>query len=88
MTRKGIEPPTLGEVDVDVAEIGFEALARKMPQRDEGLLIPATVLQQIALHLGIAATVTVFVAKATEDLGGGVPLLGRGGFVVDAGSGR
>jgi hypothetical protein len=35
------------------------------------------------LNLGIPAAVVVFVAKASEHLSGGVPLLGRGGFVVD-----
>ena len=36
----------------------------------------------VALHLGVAAGVAVLVAEAAEDLGGGVPLLGRGGLVV------
>ena len=49
------EPAAVGEIDVDVSEIGFEALAREMSQRDEGLLMSASVLAQIALHLGIAA---------------------------------
>ena len=31
-------PVAVGEVDLDMAEIGLEALARKMPQRNEGLL--------------------------------------------------
>ena len=71
------EPAAVGEVDVDVSEIGFEALAREMSQRDERFLMPTSVLAQIALHLGIAAAVAVLVAEATEDLRGGVPLLGR-----------
>ena len=45
--------------------------------------MPASVLTQVALHLGIAAAVAVLVAEPPEDLGGGVPLLGRGGLVVD-----
>ena len=77
------KPAAVGEIDVDMAEIGFEALARKMPQRDEGLPFSASVLEQIALHLGVAAAVVVFVAKATEHLRGGVTLLGRRGLVVD-----
>ena len=77
------EPAAIGEIDVDVAEIGFESFTGKMPQRDERFLIPASVLTQIALHLGIAAAVVVFVAEPPEDLGGGVPLLGWGDFVVD-----
>ena len=39
-------------------------------------------LRHVALDLGIAAAVAVLVAEATEHLGGGVPLLGRGVLVV------
>ena len=76
------DPATLGKIDVDVAEIGLETLARKAPQRDERLLVPTSVLAKIALHLGIGAGVTVLVADPPEHLRGGVPLLGRGGLVV------
>jgi hypothetical protein len=38
------EPATFGEVDVDMAEIGFEPVTGKMPQRDERFLMPASVL--------------------------------------------
>ena len=76
------EPAAVGEVDVDVAEVGLEALAREMAQGDEGLLMPASVLAQVALDLGVAAGVAVLVAEAAEHLRGGVPLLGRGGLVV------
>ena len=67
---------------MDMAEIGFEALARKMSQRNEGLPFPAAVLEHIALHLGVAAAVAMLVAKATKHLHGGVPLLGRRGLVI------
>ena len=69
---------------MDVAEIGFEALAGKMPQRDERFLVSASMLAQMALHLGIAARVTVLIADPPEHLSGGVPLLGRGVLVVDS----
>ena len=68
---------------MDVSEIGFEALAWEMSQWDERFLMPASMLTQITLHLGIPAAVVMLVAKAPEELCGGVPLLGRGGFVVD-----
>ena len=42
----------------------------------------AAVLAEVALDLGVAAGVAVLVAEAAEDLGGGVPLLGRGVLVV------
>jgi hypothetical protein len=65
-----------------MAEICFEALAWKMSQRDECLLLPLAVLEQIALHLGVAAAVVVFIAKATQHLRCGMPLLGRRCLVV------
>ena len=76
------KPAAVGEIDVDMAEIRFEALARKMPQRNEGLLFPAAVLEEITLHLGVAAAVAVFVAKTTKHLRRGMSLLGGGGLVV------
>ena len=81
--QEGHEPATVREIDVDVSEIGFEALAGEVSQRDERFLMPASMLTQIPLHLGITAAVVMFVAEAPEELCGGVPLLGRGGFVVD-----
>ena len=54
-----------------------------MAQRDERFLMPASVLAEVALDLGVPAAVAVFVAEPPEELGGGVPLLGRGGLVVD-----
>ena len=68
-------PLTIREVDVDVSEIGLEALAREVPQRDERFLMPTSVFEQVALDLGIPAVVAVFVAEASEDLSSGVPLL-------------
>ena len=44
--------------------------------------MPPPVLEDVALDLGIAAGVAVLVAEAAMDLGGGVPLLGRGVLVV------
>ena len=75
-------PAAVGEVDVDVAEVGLEASAREMAQGDEGLAMPPPVLEDVALDLGVAAGVAVLVAEAAVDLGGGVPLLGRGVLVV------
>ena len=37
--EEGDQASAVGEVDVDVTEIGFEPLAGEMPQRDEGLLM-------------------------------------------------
>ena len=67
---------------MDMAEIRFEALARKMAQGDECFPLAASVLEDIALHLGVAAAVAVFIAKATKRLRRCVPLFGRRGLVV------
>ena len=77
------EPAALGKIDVDVPEIGFEALAREMGQRNERFLIRASMLAKVTLYLSVPAAVRVIVAESPEDLGGGVPLFGRCGFVVD-----
>ena len=75
--------PTVGELDVDVSEIGLEPPTRQVSQGDERLPISTSVLEHVALYLGIPAAVAVLVAEPSEELGGGVPLLGRGGLVVD-----
>ena len=75
-------PAAVGEVDVDVAEVGLDASSRQVAQGDEGLAMSPPVLEHVALDLGIAAGVGVLVAEAAMDLGGGVPLLGRGVLVV------
>jgi hypothetical protein len=50
---------------------------------DEGLLMPDAFPPQVALDLGVAAGVAVLVVESPIDLGGGMPLLGRRGLVVD-----
>ena len=77
------EPATIGEIDVDVTEVGFESFTGKMPQRDERFLMPWAVRSHIALHLGVPAAVALLVTETPEHLGSGMPLLGRGVFVID-----
>jgi hypothetical protein len=79
---QGDESSAVGEVDVDVAEVGLEALAWEVAQRDEGLLVAWSLLEHVALHLGVATGVAMLVAEAAKDLCSGVPLLGRGVLVV------
>ncbi len=81
--EKGDEASAVGEVDVDVAEIGFESPAREVPQRDEGFLMSCPFPPQVALHLGVPASVVMLVAESPIHLGGGMPLFGRRGLVVD-----
>ena len=66
-----------------MAEIGFEALAGEMSQRYEGFLMSPLVLEQIALHLAVASGIAVLVAETTENLHGGVALLGGSVIVID-----
>jgi hypothetical protein len=77
------EPSAVRKINVDVTKIGFEAVSREVAQWDESLAISPTMLEHIALNLSIAAGVLVLIAKTTMDLGSGVPLLVRGGLVVD-----
>ncbi len=81
--EKGDLPPALGEIDVDVTEISLEPLAGKMPQRNERFALSTAMLEHITLHLGVAAAVAVLIAEATIHLRRGMPLLGRGGFIID-----
>ncbi len=62
------------EIDVDVAEVGFEALAGVVIERDEGLGRQRPLGADIEAHPLRAAGVTVFVPEAAEDLRSGVPL--------------
>ena len=45
--------------------------------------MPPTMFADVALNLGVATEVTLLIVEAAVDLGGGVPLLGRGGFVIE-----
>ena len=80
--EEGDLPPTVGEVDVNVTEVGLEALAGEMPQGDEGLTVRAVVLAEIAPHLAVTAVVSVLVTEAAKDLRCGMPLLGGSILVV------
>jgi hypothetical protein len=63
-------------------EICFEAFAWKVSEGNKRLPFPAMVLEEVTLHLGIAAAIAMFVAEATECLRGRVPLLGGCGLVL------
>ena len=63
------EAAAVGEVNVDVAEVGLEASSREMAEGDEGLAMSPAVLEDVALDLGIAAGVAVLVAEAAEESG-------------------
>ena len=67
---------TLGEVDVDVAKVGFGPLARSMVQRKERLSFADSVLGHVAPNLVIAARVPLF-DNASKELCRRMALLGR-----------
>jgi hypothetical protein len=76
------ESAAVGKVNVDVPEMCFEALARKMAQRDEGFFMLWAAFAHITLDLGIAPVVVMFIADPPTDLSRSVPLLVRRGLVV------
>lgn len=76
--QEGDEPASVGEVDMDVPEVGLEPLAREVSERDEGLAVAPPLAEQVPLDLGIPAAITVLGLEPAPDLGGGVPLLGGG----------
>ena len=80
--QEGDQASAGGEIDMDVAEIGFEPLAGGMSQGDEGLAVPPAVLPEVTLDLAVAAGVAVFGAQAAKHPHGGVPLFGRSVLVV------
>src|SRR3974377_2322227 len=54
-----------------------------MSQRDERFPLSTSMLEHVALHLGVTAAVAILIAEATKHLSRGMPLLGRCGFVID-----
>src|SRR5208337_3487365 len=80
--EEGNQATAIGEVDVNMSEVGFETLAREMSQRDEGFLLGAFLLEQVTLYLSISADVSVFVAELPEQLHRGMALFGGSVLVV------
>ena len=68
---------------MDVPEVGLGAMAGRVRQRDERLAAVEALLLQVAPDLVVAAGVVVLGDEPSEDLGGGVALLGRRGPVGD-----
>jgi hypothetical protein len=75
--QHGNELAARREIDVDVAEVGFETLAGIVGERDEGLGRPRRLRTDIEADAFGTAGVAVLVAEAAKDLGGRVPLLPR-----------
>jgi hypothetical protein len=66
---------------VNVAEVGLQALAWIVVERDEGLALGPPLGEQVEADAFIAAGIAVLIAQAAEELGGGMPLLAGGVFV-------
>ena len=73
--QHGNEPAAVGEIDVDVAEVGFEPLSGIVVERDERLPLRPSLGQEVLAHALVAAGIVVFVAQTPENLGDRVPLL-------------
>ena len=73
----GHEFSSVGEVDGDVSEVRFAAVARRMVEWDEGLASVATTLLEVASDLVVAASVFVFSCQSSIDLHRRVTLLRR-----------
>jgi hypothetical protein len=72
----------IGEVNVDVTEVGFDAIAGRVFERDEGLAVFETASLDVASNLVVAAYVFVFTNESSVDPGGGMPLLGWCGLIL------
>ena len=79
--QHGHLPAAIREIDVDVAEVCFQAPARRMRQGNERLSLVAEALADISSHLVIAARVAVLIPQTTIELRRRVLLL-RGGLPI------
>jgi hypothetical protein len=70
-------PAPSGEIDVDVTEVGFEALARIVVQRDERLALPLMAAADIEPHAFIATAIAVLLLQPPPQLARRMPLLAR-----------
>jgi hypothetical protein len=68
----------LGEIHVDVAVVGFQALARVVVERDKGLTLAAPAAHEVQPDALVTAVVAMLGLEAAMDLGSSVPLLGWG----------
>jgi hypothetical protein len=75
--QHGHQPAAVGEIDVDVAEVGFEPLSGIVVERDERRALGPSLGQQVLPDALVPAGVVVFVAQTPENLGDRVPLLAR-----------
>ena len=73
--------PAVGEINVDVAKVAFQALAGIVIQRDKGLRY-ANALEQVQSHALVGAGEAMLVAETAKDFGRGMPLLAGGLFIV------
>jgi hypothetical protein len=70
-------PAAVGKIDIDVAEVRFEPLARIVVERDEGLALRPSLGENVVTNALVPAGVAVLLTQAAHNLGDGVPLLAR-----------
>ena len=68
-------PPAVGEIDVDVAEVGLDPLSSIVAEGNERLALLQAPALDVAAHLVVAAGVAVLGLQAAKDLHGRVALL-------------
>lgn len=76
------KPTAIREIHMDVAEVGLHPMTRWMCQWNKGFGSIPSMRLHIALDLGIAAIVLMFLAESPENLGRRMPLFGRSRLVV------
>ena len=64
--QEGDEASAVGEIDVDVPEVGLEATAGRVGQRDEGRAGVLTVGGDVAADRGVGAGIAVLVVEPPE----------------------
>lgn len=66
-----------GEVDIDVAEVGFETLSGSVVQRNKRLTAAVLLAEHIVPHALVAPGEAVLITQTAKQLGHRVPLLAR-----------
>lgn len=79
--QNGNLTPAVREVDVDLAEVGFGALAGIVRKRNEGLALPTPLALDVTTNLVVTAAISI-VHETPMNRDRGMPLLSRSRFVL------
>lgn len=75
-------PPSLRKLGINVAEVGFQALAGIVVQRNEGLAVLPLARPHVKPDAFVATRVAMFLSQPPPELAGRVPLFARRLFIV------